>query len=237
MSTHPTSQGLPSLVLVHGAWHRPEHLQPLVAELRGIDTHTVALPSTGHDPATLGDMYADADVIAAAVAAVGGPTVVLAHSYGGVPTTQALRDAGNVRRIVYLAAFQLDAGESLFSVSGGSPMTWSSVHRSAAGDYVDVRTPVDVFYDDVDPVTADRAVSQLGYLSYAAGEQVVTEVAWKEVPSTYVVCTADKALPPAVQERFARRADEVRRINASHSPFLSQPAQLARLITDVLARA
>jgi pimeloyl-ACP methyl ester carboxylesterase len=224
-------------VLVPGAWHRPAHLEALVAELRGIDTHTVALPSTGNDPANLGDMYADAAAIAAAVAAVGGPTVVLAHSYGGIPTTQGLRGARNARRIVYLAAFQLDYGESLFSVSGGAPMPWSPVHQSATGSYLDVADPVDVFYADVDPVTADRAVRRLGHLSYAVGHQAVTEVAWKEVPSTYVICEADNALPPAVQEQFAKRADEVRRIDTSHSPFLSRPAELARLIEDVLAHS
>jgi alpha-beta hydrolase superfamily lysophospholipase len=75
----------PSLLLVHGAWHRPEHLQLLVDELSGIDVHTVSLPSSGKDPAALGDMYADAEVVAAAAAAIDGPVVVVAHSYGGSP--------------------------------------------------------------------------------------------------------------------------------------------------------
>ncbi|BCI52179.1 hypothetical protein NIIDNTM18_14570 [Mycolicibacterium litorale] len=231
------SRALPSLVLVPGAWHKPAHLQPLVDELDGIDTRTVALPSTGDDPAHLGDMYGDAAAIAEAVAAVDGPTVVLAHSYGGIPTTQALSGARNVRRIIYLAAFVLDVGESLFSVSGGSPMGWAAAHRQCGGDgYLDVPDPVEVFYGDVDAVTADRAVRQLGYLSYAAGRQVLTEAAWKTVPSTYIICEEDRALPPAVQERFARHADEVHRMGTSHSPFLSRPADLAGLVADVLAQ-
>ncbi len=52
-------------------------------------------------------MYADAEVIAQAAAAIDGPVVVLAHSYGGIPTTQALPYARNVQHIIYLAAFQL----------------------------------------------------------------------------------------------------------------------------------
>jgi pimeloyl-ACP methyl ester carboxylesterase len=183
-------------------------------------------------------MYADAEVIAAAAAAIDGPIVVVAHSYGGIPATQALADLSDVRRLIYLAAFQLDAGESLFSISGGSPMAWSKVRQQdGVGDYLEAVSPVDVFYGDVDPITARHAVSQLGYLSYAAGCQGLTEVAWKIIPSTYIICEADNALPPSVQERFAQRAEKVHRLTTSHSPFLSQPAALAQLIRDELAAA
>jgi alpha-beta hydrolase superfamily lysophospholipase len=82
---------LPSLLLVPGAWHKPDHLRPLVDELAGIDVHTVTLTSSGDDSAALRDMYADAEVIAQAAAAIGRPVVVVAHSYGGIPTTQASR--------------------------------------------------------------------------------------------------------------------------------------------------
>jgi pimeloyl-ACP methyl ester carboxylesterase len=222
---------LPSLLLVPGAWHRPDHLRLLVDELSGLDVHSVSLVSSGADPAALGDMYADANVIEAAAAAIGGPLVVVAHSYGGIPTTQALGELSNVRRIVYLAAFQIGAGESLFSINGGAPMAWSKVHQNdGIGGYLEAMTPVEIFYDDVDPVIARQAVSRLGYLSYAAGLQKLTKVAWETVPSTYVVCESDKAILPSLQEVFAQRAERVHRLNASHSPFLSQPAALAQLI-------
>src|ERR1700754_298567 len=142
---------LPSLLIVPGAWHSPDHWRPLVDELSGVDVHTVTLPSNGDDPAALRDMYADAEVIAQAAAAIDGPVVVLAHSYGGIPTTQALSYARNVQHIIYLAAWQLHAGESLTSVNGGSLMPWSRLHRrDGIGDYVEAMTPITVFYNDVD---------------------------------------------------------------------------------------
>ena len=103
----------------------------------------------------VGDMYADAEVIAQAAAAIDGPVVVVAHSYGGVPTTQGLSYARNVR------------------------------------------------HNDVDTLTARRAVSQLGYQSYASMRQQLTETAWKTIPSTYVICEADNAIPVATQELIA----------------------------------
>jgi hypothetical protein len=90
---------LPSLLVVPGAWHKPDHFRGLVGELPDVDVHTVTPTSSGDDPATLRDMYADAEVIAQTAAAIDGPVVVLAHSYGGVPTTQGLSYARNVRRI------------------------------------------------------------------------------------------------------------------------------------------
>ena len=229
---------LPSLLIVPGAWHKPDHFRPLVDELSGIDVHTVTLTSSGDDPAALRDMYADAEVIAQAAAAIDGPVVVVAHSYGGMPTTQALPYARNVRRIIYLAAFQLQAGESLLSPNGGSLMPWAMLHRrDGICDYVEAMTPMAVFYNDIDAVTARRAVCQLGYQSYASMRQQLTETAWKTIPSTYVICEADNAIPVATQERIAQRADDVQRLSTSHSPFLSQPAALARLIRRSLAYA
>jgi pimeloyl-ACP methyl ester carboxylesterase len=198
----------------------------------------VALTSVGDDPATLKDMYADAEVIAKAVAAIDRPVVVLAHSYRGVPTTQALSDVKNVERIIYLAAFQLDVGEAVLMPNRRPLEPWAKLHhRNGIQDYVEATTPENVFYNDVDAITAVHAASQLGYQSYASMRQPLIEAAWKSIPSTYIICEADNAIPVAAQERMAEHADEVLRLGTSHSPFLSQPASLARLIRRCLAAA
>ena len=228
---------LPSALVVPGAWHRPDHFRLLVDELSDVDVHTVTLTSCGDDPAALQDMHADADVIAQAAAAIDGPVVVVAQSYGGIPTTQAFPCARNVRRIIYLAAFQLHAGESLVSTNGGSLMSWSRLRRRQGIDYVEAITPMTVFYNDVDTVTARRAVSQLGYQSYASMRQPLTETAWKAIPSTYIICEGDNALPVSTHELIAERANEVQRMQTSHSLFLSRPAALARLIRQTLEAA
>ncbi|MEU1538789.1 alpha/beta hydrolase [Actinacidiphila glaucinigra] len=227
---------LPSLLLVPGAWHKPEHLQLLIDDLPDIDVHTVALTSCGDDPEALGDMYSDAAAIKGAVEAIDGPVVVVAHSYGGVPATQALVETPNAKRIVYLAAFQLDAGDSLLSSVGGDPAPWWEFHRQeGVGDFLTVAGPVDVFYGDVDRSVAQKAAAALGYQSYAATTQKLTAVAWQTIPSTYIVCEADEAIPPFAQELFAKRADRTLRLDSSHSPFLSQPSALAQLIRRELS--
>ncbi len=64
-------------------------------------------------------------------------------------------------------------------------------------------TPMTIFYNDVDTATARRAVSQLGYQSYASMQQQLTETAWKAIPSTYVICEVDNAIPVAMQQLIA----------------------------------
>jgi pimeloyl-ACP methyl ester carboxylesterase len=224
----------PTLVLVHGAWHGPWVWRRLVDELADLDTRTVVLPSVGADAEALGDMYSDAAAVRAAVAAVDGPVVVCAHSYGGVPVSEGLAGVSNVVGLVYLAAFQLDVGESLLGAVGGSAPSWWNVHRSEG--YVDALRPFETFYGDVRPHTARGAVARLSHQALAAFEQPLTSAAWHTVPSTYVVCEHDAAIPVVAQEMMARNADRVLRMRSSHSPFLSRPAQLAGVLrAEVMA--
>ncbi|WP_433293630.1 alpha/beta hydrolase [Pseudonocardia sp. CA-142604] len=228
---------LPALLLVHGAWHGPWAWQRLIEQLPDVDVHTVALPSTGSDPAALGNLYDDAAAVTTAVAAIDGPVVVLAHSYGGHPVTQAVASAGNVRRLVYLAAFQLDVGEAPHSIMGDD-MPGLEVHVGMGEDggaYIELTDPVEILYGDLDPGLAQQSVAQLRFQSLVAVTQPLTEAAWRHHPSTYLICEADSALPPSVQEMMAKRAERVRRIQSSHSPFLSRPTELAGLIRDELS--
>ncbi|MGH3165183.1 MAG: alpha/beta fold hydrolase [Trebonia sp.] len=96
----------PTVVLVPGAWHTPVHYDPFVKFIPDIDVRIVRLGSSGHDVVGLGDMYGDAAEVRKAVSSIDGPVLVLAHSYGGVPVTEALGTVTeNVGRTVYLASF------------------------------------------------------------------------------------------------------------------------------------
>jgi hypothetical protein len=58
------------------------------------------------------------------------------------------------------------------------------------------------------------------------------------VPRTYVVCTKDQALRPAMQRKFIELADTafpatVRTLGSSHSPFLSMPGELTGIILKI----
>jgi len=223
------------ILFVHGAWHHGSGFDELrtVLDARGITSSTVELTSVARDGEPIGDLYRDAALLREAVAALDGDYVVLAHSYGGVVTSQALAGLTNVSRIIYLTAFVLDEGESLFAACGSMDPPWWI--RSADGERLTAGTPRDVFYNECSPEITAAAVAALRTQSLASFMQPVTAVAWREIPSTYVVCTNDQAIPLFAQEHMATRCREVRRMASDHSPFLSHVEELAELIEQVVS--
>jgi pimeloyl-ACP methyl ester carboxylesterase len=223
-----------TVVLVHGAWHGPWAWESVTARLEdeGVDVVLVDLPSSGPDVAALGDLDDDAAAVRAAIDGVDGPVVVVAHSYGGAPTTQGATGAENVQHIVYLTAFMLDEGESLFAVVGGQAPPWWNV--SEDGTYLLVDGPEDVFYNGIDDELAAAAAGSLHPQSMAAIKASVGAPAWRDVDTTYVICEADNAIPVFAQEQLAQRAGTVKRMDASHSPMLSHPDEVVAIIRDVL---
>ncbi|MGY1651318.1 alpha/beta fold hydrolase [Geodermatophilus sp. SYSU D01119] len=223
-----------SLLLVHGAWHGSWCWRPLLEALgEDVPAHTVDLPSAGGDPAALGDLSADAAAVREALAGIDGPVVVLGHSYGGAVVTEAVTADSGVAHLVYLCAFQLDVGDSLLGSVGGQAPPWWEVGEHAIG----VTDPEAVFYNGVPGGLARDAVARIGLQSRASVEQPLTNAAWRHVPSTYVVCEQDQAIPVFAQEAMSSRAGEVLRLPSGHSPFLSHPAELAALLRPVLDRA
>ncbi|MFG6445935.1 alpha/beta hydrolase [Microbacterium sp. P07] len=224
----------PTLLLVHGAWHGSWAWDPLAAILedRGWTVERVDLPTVhAADPIGL-HLADDADAISAAIDAIDGPVVVVAHSYGGVPTTQAA-SAENVRHIVYIAAFVLDEGESLLGAVGGVAPSWWVVDGPLATAGTAEEPPISLFFADVEPDAAATAAAKLRPQSVLAFQEPLTAVAWRTKPSTFVLTEQDAIFPVPAQEGLAARAGStLRRLDTSHSPFLSQPAAVADIIEE-----
>src|SRR5215472_13960491 len=225
----------PALLFVHGAWHGSWCWQPVreILEERGWTTTAVDLPTVhAPDKAALG-MAADADAVRAAIDAIDGDVVVVAHSYGGVPTTQGA-GADSVAHIVYIAAFVLDTGESLFAATGGVQPDWWDVKDGLAMAGTDARPAQGLFYADLPAAAADAAVARLTTQSVRAYHDTVTSTAWRGRPTTYVITEQDAIFPVEAQEALAARAGaNAVRVATSHSPFLSQPGKVA----DIIERA
>ncbi|MFD0312686.1 alpha/beta fold hydrolase [Streptomyces flavalbus] len=216
----------PTLLLVHGAWHGAWCWDKLASALRaeGHRVRTVGLPSAGGRTG----LREDARTIRTALTHVDGPVVLVGHSYGGIPASEAAAGAGNVSHLVYLTAYQLDVGESLLGFHGvPTPPDGEAVTRSVP------ENPVAMFYGDVEPGEAEEAAKRLVPQSTKSFRDTLTEAGWHTVPSTYIVCENDRALPPETQERLAVRSGAVHRLASGHSPFFSHPAELAAVLTEI----
>ncbi|MEV7068985.1 alpha/beta hydrolase [Streptomyces collinus] len=224
------------VVLVHGAMHTPWIFDPLRDRLsaRGIASQAVQLPSSNPDSAAAQGLTEDVEVVRAAVAAVDGPVVLAAHSYGGVPATWAAAESDQVAELVHIAAFALEAGTSMMEwMGGGFPPTWI---RSPDGLAVKAGDAEKSVFSGVDPALSAEAVERLNW----QGMRAFTEklgAAPTEVPLTYVVATEDPALPPAVQEQWAARAAHSVRVPSGHSPHLSHADDIADVLAKAVTRA
>lgn len=230
--------GRPTFLLVHGGWHGAWCWDAVRAALdadgwrsRAVDLPSANPPADRPDGARPAGMLDDADVIRDSLRRIDGPVVVVAHSYGGVPTTEAIADAANVVEAVYLASFPLDAGESIFTFLGKSVPAGGT---DLAPPYGAARR---ILFDDVPEADAARAVARLRPQSIRSFTEKVTTAGWRAVRSSYVVCDRDQALDPSRQRELATRAGSVHRLPSSHSPFLSMPRQLATLLARIATSA
>jgi len=218
------------IVLVHGAWHDGAGFSLLQEELSkiGISSQTVELTSVASADQPIGDMYRDAELVRKTVDEIGSDCYVLAHSYGGLPVTEGLVGAMNVKGLIYLTAFVLDKDETLFAACGSvDPIWW---RRNQENTRLTADNPVEIFYNTTPQPLAQEAAGRLRTQSLEAFNQPMRNVAWKSIDSTYIICEKDNAIPLFAQEGMSQRCTRAVRMDTDHSPFLSAPEELAALI-------
>lgn len=189
--------------------------------------------------------------------------MLVGHSMGGIVVSAvAERVPQRLSRIVYLTAFMPAAGVPAVAYIGAPENDGERVgpqfvadpravgalridHRSKDPAYR-ARTRA-AFCGDVDDTTWE-AVSHLLTPDVPAAPMAtpitLTRERWGAVPRHYIRCLQDEAIRPALQQRFIAEADAftpgrrtvVHTLDASHSPFLSQPGALAELLAGI-ARA
>jgi len=230
----------PTFLLVHGGHHGPWSWERLctVLNAEGWRTHAVNLPSAVQDvqlTARLPGMFDDARVIREALDALAGPVVVVAHSYAGIPVTQATADSPNVAHLVYVASYLPEVGEGMLQIHGVPvPDSLAGVRHPENPDY---NQPAS-FYDGdaTNPETAE-AMSRLVPQTVRADFETVTRAAWHTVPNSYVIPDQDVSVVATVEERMAARADTVYHCEGHHAPFYSHPKEFAALLAQIAEAA
>jgi pimeloyl-ACP methyl ester carboxylesterase len=237
-----------TILFIPGAWHKPQCFSKVTRRLEadGFNTVLVHLPSvgpTGSDADFSRDVWEVRKQIEIA-ASTGQRVVVVMHSYGGLPGCEAIRgldwdsrklqnQPGGVVHLFFCCSFIVPAGKSLISSFGGDDLPWFQVSDDRS--IVTPATPRETFYNDMDEADASFAVGELRPHSYQTFHSNITFEAWRYVPSTYLYCLKDKAIPLAVQKWMVEDVAKGVRIhtevvNASHSPFYTDPIFVAAAI-------
>lgn len=220
----------PTILIVHGAWHKPSAYDKLTQALRsaGYEVHNPQLPSVdGSSPAT-GDLITDTALIrstAEKLIEAGHTIVALLHSYGGQVGSNALYGFGSetrakmglkggVSHLIYLCAFMLPEGWS----------TYAQAEAMGIGEDLENQLKLE-FRDegnctmadprgqlingleknDDDDEAAAAYIAKLGPWSMKCMMQPLTHCAWKEIPATYIHTTRDKTVGLLGQQQMVER--------------------------------
>jgi pimeloyl-ACP methyl ester carboxylesterase len=218
------------ILLVHGAWHGAWCWAPTVEALcaRGCEVTAIDLPLT--------DLRDDAAELCRALDDTDGDAVLVGHSYGGMVINEAALGRSDVSHLVFLCAFCPDTDENTNDIYGrGQPMALADGMQRHDNHTVTVDPAVapDAFYADCSPEAIANAVARLRPLGTRCMTTRASGAAWREIASTYVVCTQDKAIHITLQQELAKRARNVVSWDTSHSPFVSRPDLVSALLADL----
>jgi pimeloyl-ACP methyl ester carboxylesterase len=189
-----------------------------------------ALPSCGEGKVPGGGLAEDVAAVREVLLDGDEPTVVVAHSYGGMVTAEAAAGVAPVRHLLLISSYLPEVGQSLADFGDGNPAPALDVDLDAGTFGVRPELLVETFLQDCDADVRAQAPAHLTRQSVTVIGQPVGAAAWHDVPSTYLVCAQDNGTPAVRQREFARRAGRVVELDAGHHPFLSRPAA----VRDVL---
>lgn len=231
-------------VLVHGAWHGAWCWYKVVPALErlGHAVQAIDLPSHGVDRTPLANvtLEAYAERVGEAISQASEPVVLVGHSLGGIVISAAgERYSDGIARLVYLAAFLTGGGAGAIQLAGADSLVPAAIVPDPDGLALRVRDDAlrEVFYGDcsAEDVALARACLVPQRADILESRLALTDARWGRLPRDYIVCSADRAITKAAQQRMIDTVGCARVVtmDTSHSPFFSAPQALATHLSDL----
>lgn len=187
-----------------------------------------------------------------------GKVILVGHSAGGLTISAVAEQVPELLfAVVYLSGFMLPNGMQVFDMlqhetmsSALGPALFVGDPAATGATRINIGSVDDVyrsrlkatFYGDVSESEFALAASQL-HCDEPLGAVIpsrITPGRFGSVPRHYIRCTQDRAIPLAGQDHMIATVDgaiggktTIHTLESSHSPFLSQPAALSKILTGI----
>jgi pimeloyl-ACP methyl ester carboxylesterase len=223
MATNATN-----IVLVHGVWADGSSWSKVIPILENAGHRVIAVQLPLH---SLAD---DVATVKRAIDLVGGPTILVGHSYGGFVITNAGYNNQNVTGLVYVSAFGPDEGESTANFVDVSKLPPGLLVFDSGGfAYINPEMFHQAFVQDANATEAEI----MAVVQKPAHQSILTEPsgppAWKQLPTWFEVSESDRIIPPDAQRQFAQRMNATTiSLNSSHASLVTHPDEIAQLILN-----
>ncbi|KAI1799977.1 alpha/beta-hydrolase [Daldinia bambusicola] len=247
-------KNLPEIILVPGAFGTPACFDKLLPFLReaGFATHPGPYPSYNHaNPAEatcVDDItHLRNNVILPLIEDQQKDVVIIAHSYGCVPSSAAAKDLGKQAReaqgkkgsvvgLILIAGIITLDGETAVEAMGEMPP-----YVRIDGDTAFVKEAMDYLYHDCDPDMAFELDKHLGGHAAAALATKATAPAWADSGfdgrRVYIRTLNDRCKSLEDQNKWLKRTNvewNVIDFETGHYPFHSQPKAVAARLVEAI---
>lgn len=238
-----------TFVLVHGAWQASWVWDKVKSQLEQKGQHVlvVELPAHGDDQTSPATVSIDAyrDKVIEAMNKVQGKVILVGHSMGGmVVSAVAEKIPGSIEKLIFIGAFVPADGQSLLDLATTDHQSQlgASLIPSADQLTLDVKHENIISIFCADAAQADQDLMLQKYRVEPAipftNKAQLTPTGFGRVDKYYIHTLQDHAIGMDLQNQMVTAAGITKTysINSSHSPFLSQPDEVTKLLLTIAAR-
>jgi pimeloyl-ACP methyl ester carboxylesterase len=228
MTTTTNTTNMNNIVLVHGTYVDGSSWSKVIPILQNAGHKVIAVQLPLH---SLAD---DIATVKRAIDLVGGPVILVGHSYGGFVITNAAYNNTSVKGLVYLAAFAPNEGQSLSNFIDATKLPKGFLVVDSGGFvYINPEMFAQAFAQDVDPAQAKVLAAVQKPFNQSILAEKSGPPAWKQLPTWYQISENDRAIPPDVERMFAKQINATTiSLPSSHASHLSHPNEVAQLILN-----
>jgi pimeloyl-ACP methyl ester carboxylesterase len=215
-----------NVVLVHGAWADGSSWAKVIPLLQTAGLHVTAV----QNPLT--SLADSIEATKRVLAQQNGPTVLVAHSWGGTVISEVGTDP-KVSSLVYVAARAPDANEDFVALSGKYPAgpVRAGVEQHDGFTTIAKRPFLESFANGLDRKTAETLFAVQQPAAATLFGEKTSAAAWHTKPSWYAVSSRDRTINPDLQRFLAERMNATTvTVDAGHLSLVSHPRQIADLI-------